>query len=355
MLSASGRWLILAVLFASPLLTSTLTCAATINVTDGDDLQTKIDAAAGGDVLLLGTGTYGGFRINERRFTQDKPLVIKAAPGAEALLLGSDHRGSLARISNSSYIVLDGLKLENSNHPIYCTSVDHVIFINLEVHNAGQEMIHVRGASRYVDIRNCKLYDSGHRRPQWSEGIYIGTGQPPHENVEYVWIEGNDIHHTANSEGINIKSQAYHVTIRGNKVHDMEPGTDTQHNEGAIACEGADLAFKPGEDPDVWIENNEVYNVRFGRWANGIKSSTLGPRIINNDIHDCEQFGIAFNNHNNGPGAFTTWLFGNKIANCAAGVVAETDLLTKSADPGANPNRPQTWYKTDNPPRAADR
>ena len=206
------------------------TSARTINVVNGDDLQAKIDAAVGGDVLLLDSGTYGGFRIDQRRFTAESPWSSRRAR-ARPLLLGRNYEGNLARISDSSYVVLDGLTMENSNHPIYCKSVDHLILVNLEVHNTGQEIIHIRGTSRYVDIRNCKLYDSGHHRPQWSEGIYIGTGQPPHECSEYVWIEGNDIHHTANSEGINIKTSCYHITIRGNKVHDMEPGTATQHNE----------------------------------------------------------------------------------------------------------------------------
>lgn len=323
-----------------------MTQADTICVADGEDLQAKIDAAKGGDVVVVGPGIYSGFRIEGRHFSADKPLVIRAAAGARPLIRGSDYSGNLARISSSSYIALDGLTMENGSHPVYCTDVEHLVLVNLEVHDSGQEMIHIRGASRYVDIRNCRLYDSGHRRPQWSEGIYVGTGQPPFECVEHIWIEGNDIHHTANSEAINIKSQAYHITIRGNKVHDMAPGTPTQHNEGAIACEAADLAFRPGVDPDVWIENNEVYNVRFGRWANGIKSSTMGPKIINNDIHDCEQFGIAFNDFMDGPGSFATWVFGNKISNCAAGAIANTPLKVILKDPGANPNRPQTWYES---------
>jgi hypothetical protein len=321
------------------------TRAATINVSDGDDLQAKIDGAAGGDVLLLGTGTYRGFQIDHRHFTEAKPLAIKAAPGAKPLILGSNYAGYLGKISDSSYLVFDGLTLENSNQPFYCTSIDHVIFVNLEIHNTGQEILHIRGASRYVDIRNCKLYDTGHSQPQWAEGIYVGMGQPPFESVEYVWIEGNDIHHTGNSEGINIKSRSYHITIRGNKVHDIAPGTATQYNQAGISCEAVDLAFRPGVDPDIWIENNEVYDVRFGRWANGIQTTTMGPKIINNHIHDCQQFGIEFNDYNNGPGAFTTWLFGNKIANCGAGAVNATALSTKTADPGANPNQPQTWYQ----------
>jgi len=324
--------------------------AATIKVSDGNDLQAKIDAAAGGDILLLDSGTYSGLQINNRHFTQANPLIIKAAPGAKPLISGSGNGyvGHLVEISNSSYIVFDGLTLEYGNQPFYCTNIDHCIFINLEIHNTGQEIIHVTGTSRYIDIRNCKLYDSGHNWPQWSEGIYIGRGNPPFVNVENVWIEKNEIFNTGNSEGINIKGQSYHVTIRGNKVHDIAPGTATQHNEAAISCEAADLTFNPGVNPDVWIEDNEIYNVRYGRWANGIMASTMGPKIVNNRIHDCQQLGIKFNDHLSGPGMFTTWLWGNTITNCAEGTLNPTTLPHEFKNPGANPNRPQTWYQSEN-------
>ena len=79
----------------------------------------------------------------------------------------------------------------------------------------------------------------------------------------------------------------------------------------------------------------------------------MGGKVINNNIHDCEQFGIFYNDFQDGPGSFTTWLFGNRITNCTAGDVAATTLKSKSADPGPNPNRPQDWYQGVNPPRPA--
>ena len=69
-----------------------------------------------------------------------------------------------------------------------------------------------------------------------------------------------------------------------------------------------------------------------------------GPRILNNRIHHRQQFGIAFNDFLNGPGAFATWVFGNQLGDCAAGDIADTPLLTRFADPGTNPNKPQNWY-----------
>ncbi|HEY4302318.1 MAG TPA: right-handed parallel beta-helix repeat-containing protein, partial [Candidatus Didemnitutus sp.] len=272
--------------------------AAVIPVADHDDLQAKIDAARGGDVLQLGSGSYGAFKLTDRHFTADAPLVIKAAPGTHPVIRGTGHEPDhLAELSRSSYVVFDGLEFIGGNRPIYGQDIDHFIFLNLTAHDTGQEIIHIRGTSRYIDVRDCRLYDTGHNHPQWSEGVYIGQGSPPFENVEHVWIEGNDISRTGNSEGINIKSRSYHITIRGNKVHDIAPGTATQYNQSAISCEAADLSFKPGEDPDIWIEGNEISHVTYGRWANGIQPTTMGPRVVRNHIHDCAQFGIELNDY----------------------------------------------------------
>ncbi len=318
--------------------------ASTVEVSDGQDLQALIDRAGGGDVLVLGSGTYSGFVLADRHFTAEQPLVIKAQPGARPVIRGNDYRGWLARLSNVSYVVLDGLTMENGNQAIYATSVDHCIFVNLEIRGTGQEAVHVRGNSRHIDIRNCRIHDTGNAEPKWAEGIYLGMGQRPYENVENVWIEGNEIFATGNAEAVNVKARSYHITICENRVHDIAPGTTTQHNEAAISLEAADLEFRPGVDPDVWIERNEIYAVRYGRWANGIKVSTMGARVVSNVIRDCQQFGIEFNDYEYGPGVFPTVLHGNTITACEAGAINDTILPVRHEDPGPNPNRPQTWY-----------
>jgi hypothetical protein len=166
-------------------------------------------------------------------------------------------------------------------------------------------------------------------------------------NNEYIWIEGCDIHHTGNSEGINIKAQSYHITIRNNKVHDISPGTADQYNQAGVSLEAADLSFMPGVNPDIWIEGNEIYNVIFGRWANGLQVTTMGPKIKNNYIHDCEEFCILFNDYLNGPGSFETFLYNNRTENCKSGINnGNTSLKVSEKDPGSNPNRPQDWYNS---------
>jgi hypothetical protein len=318
--------------------------AATIIVSDGGNLAGAIDAAEGGDTVIIGTGTYGGFEINGRMFSETEPLIIKAAPGAAPVVQNGEWY--LAIISNSSYLVLDGLVLDGSGQPLYCTDVDHLILINLEVRNTGGEAVHIRGSSRHVDIINCHIHHTGSEQPQWAEGIYLGSGNQPFMNTDYVWIEGNDIHHTGNSEGINIKPQSYHITIRGNSIHDIAPGTSSQYNQAAVSLEAPDFGFRPGEDLDIWIEDNEICNVTLGQWANGLQVTTMGPRVRGNYIHDCAEFGIYFNSYGSGAGDFTTFLHDNRIENCTAGSISAVTIPCEEQDPGANPNSRQSWYQS---------
>ena len=57
-------------------------------------------------VLLLATGTYGGFKLSARHFTAERPLVIKAAPGATPASAATERRacdcGKCGRRANSS-------------------------------------------------------------------------------------------------------------------------------------------------------------------------------------------------------------------------------------------------------------
>jgi hypothetical protein len=107
--------------------------------------------------------------------------------------------------------------------------------------------------------------------------------------------------------------------------------------------EPLDFSFKPGEETDIWIEENEIYNVTYGRWANGIQATGAGPRVRNNYIHDCQQHGIYLEDTRGGENGFTTYLFNNRIENCATDIFYTRNPF-KHEDPGINPNKPQTWY-----------
>lgn len=317
----------------------------TIPVSSGDNLANKIAGAVGGDTVLVGSGTYGGFTLQNRTFTRNAPLIIRAAPGATPLL--STGNWYLVQITGCSYVVIDGLTTDGAGQPFYCTDVDHLILANLEVRNTGQEAVHIRGTSAYVDILRCHIHHTGSSAPQWAEGIYLGSGNTPFMNTDYVWIEGNEINNTGNSEAINIKSQSYHITVRNNRIHDIAPGTATQYNQSALSCEALDYSFRPGADPDIWIENNEIYNVTYGQWANGMQLTSMGSRVKNNHIHDCRQNCIFFNNYVAGSSPFTNYLFNNTLEGCGQGDYNTTSTLPISyTDPGTNPNQPQDWYRS---------
>ena len=49
---------------------------------------------------------------------------------------------------------------------IYVKSSDHIIIINNEVYHTGQEAVHIGRSSRYIDVSENKIHNTGHFRFQ---------------------------------------------------------------------------------------------------------------------------------------------------------------------------------------------
>jgi parallel beta-helix repeat protein len=235
---------------------------------------------------------------------------------------------------------------------IYVKSSEHILIRNNEIYNTGQEGCHVGRSSQYVDVIGNKIHKTGLFNSKWAEGVYVGSGSyggsnfP--DNCEYIWIEGNHIYETGNAEGINVKGESFHITVRNNKIHDIHPGTSEQYNQAAITVEGSENSIKNNyrlsEKRDVWVENNTIENVSGGYadWNNGIMFFGTGVYILNNTITNCSDKGIYGNNWKNL--GHQNHVFGNKISNCGTAMVLHSEVKVNESDPGKNPHSPQKWY-----------
>jgi len=325
-------------------------------INPGDDFNAIINAALGGDIIEFNPGVYNGsISLSNKNFSSGKPLIIRSANGLGTVTISKgDYSGSPLDIVNSSYIAVDGIAFTGGLRGSYPTNSNHLIIINCEFSDSGQEGIHLNKSCLYVDIINCKIHDTGKVQAKWGEGIYIGAGSSygfP-DSSEYVWIEGNEIYDCGYGEGINVKAECFHVTIKDNKVYDIAPGTNDQYNLAAIAIEGASLSisnnYRVTEPRDVWVEDNEVYNVsggyNVGRTANnGIMAGGSGVYIINNDIYNCDDRGLYGNAY--ADLGLALRMFNNNSYNNGTNLYANGALIDYSkADPGVNPNAKQTWY-----------
>jgi len=330
---------------------------AQIVINPGDDFSTIINTVSKGGIVEFNPGVYhGAISLINKNYSSSNPLIIKSAKGPNTVsIVKGDYAGSPLSIKNSSYIVVDGITFNGGLRGTYPSASHHLIFMNCEFTNTGQEGIHVVNSTKYIDILNCKIHRTGLVKSSYGEGIYLGSGAYSTvtfpDNVEHVWIEGNEIHDCGNGEAVNIKAECFHVTVQGNTMYNIAPGTSIQYNQAAITIEGASYSiannYRLTEGRDYWIVNNEIYNVSGGNSPgefedNGIMAGGMGAYIINNYIHHCNHNGIYENAY--ADLGFPLWVYGNVLKNNTVDYAPSKDVNTIKSKPEANPNRPQSWY-----------
>lgn len=324
----------------------------TATVSSSAELSQAIGNATNGGVIWLNPGTYSCVSVQNRAFTQQQPLVICKNPKQSGTVTFDGNTGCyyIARIISSSYVVLDGLTIDGrhgTNIGVQVEASDHVLLRNLTISATGQEGIHVRKNSSYVDIYGSRVSDTGAVNPQWAECIYVGTSGNTDfpDETHHVWIEGNVISGCGAAEGINVKSETFHVTARGNTIYDITPGTPSQYNQAAITVEGYARSEpdQPTVSRDVWLENNTIFNVTYGQWASGIMVGGTGVYLVGNRITNCQEYGIYVNGF--GDLGLGVWLYDNQVnAQGKADVFYSLTNGVHTTDPGPNPNVPQVWY-----------
>jgi len=328
------------------------THARIIIINPDNDLNAILNNTRGGDTVLIKSGTYKNVILTDKKYSEESPLVVSAFDSDTVIISGNTiSKGCSLEMINCSYIVIEGLTFINAMWGIYIKSSNHIIIRNNEIYNTGQEGCHIGRSSRYIDALGNKIHNTGQFNSKWAEGIYVGSGSYSGmnfpDNCEYIWIEDNHIYETGNAEGINVKGESFHITVRNNKIHDIHPGTSVQYNQAGITVEGGanslEHDYRLSEKRDVWVENNTIWNVSDGYsdWNNGIMFFGTGVYIVNNTIYNCANRGIFGNNWKNL--GLQNYVYGNNIYQCGTSIYLHPELKISDFDPGKNPHSPQKW------------
>jgi hypothetical protein len=165
----------------------------------------------------------------------------------------------------------------------------------LDVRDIGQEGIRVARQSSWVTIENTVINGTGNRTgiapdgqpyATFGEGIYLGTGSTEADAVHHVTIVGNDISNTG-TEAIDVKAPVANVTIRGNRIHDINTFTS-----GAIVVHLTN--DHSSTNPGILIAGNEIFNITTRTsWQDG-NAIVLGSAadIRNNTFRNLQHYGI---------------------------------------------------------------
>lgn len=125
-----------------------------------------------GDALLLADGEYPGGVIFNTPGASGSPITFKAINPGRAILRGDQtHQDDVFMVREASWVVIDGLVLQNAaRNGIYVAVSDHVTIRNCVSHDNAVTGI-LTGGCQDLLIENCECYNNSEQH-----GIYVSCG-----------------------------------------------------------------------------------------------------------------------------------------------------------------------------------
>jgi hypothetical protein len=191
-------------------------------VDDAHSLEAALAAAVPGTSIWLRDGVYEGRFKATMSGTAERPISLCGS--ARAVIDGGGIKGGYAlHLDGVSYWRVVGFGVRNGQKGLMADRVQQVLIKGLTVEHIGDEAIHLRNFSSDNVVEGNTIRDTGLRRDQFGEGIYIGTAQSnwctvtdckPDASDRNV-LRGNDISATT-AESVDIKEGTTGGVLSGN-------------------------------------------------------------------------------------------------------------------------------------------
>ena len=135
----------------------------------------------------------------------------------------------------------------------------------------GDEAVHLRNFSTDNVVRGNTISDTGHRKPKFGEGIYVGTAESnwcDFSNCEIDRsdrnvIEGNTIFDTT-SESIDIKEGTTGGIVRGNTFD----GSSLDEADSWVDIKGNDWIIEDNVGVNSYLDGFQTHEILDG-WGTG--------------------------------------------------------------------------------------
>lgn len=224
------------VVATTPLLAPPAGCPDGKTADNATQLQADLASASPGDVILLAPETYTGHFVAKASGTADSPITLC---GSRAAILdgGSIKSGYTLYLNGASWWRLIGFSVQGGQKGVITDGAGHVLISALNVHDVGDEGIHLRGFSSDNTIDGVIVRSTGLLNAKFGEGIYVGSAnsnwckytrcQP--DTSDRNVIKNSDIAQTA-AENIDIKEGT-----TGGQIIDNHLSGDGMSPSGATA------------------------------------------------------------------------------------------------------------------------
>ncbi|MBT2206659.1 nitrous oxide reductase family maturation protein NosD [Actinomadura sp. NEAU-AAG7] len=253
----------------------------TKTVSDAKGLQQALQGAGPGDVIKMNPGTYQGKFVATASGTPQKPIYLC---GTEESVIdgGGIKKGYALHLNKASYWRLVGFSVQNSQKGVMADTTKGSVIQGLNVHDIGDEGIHLRNFSTGNTVQYNKVYNTGLRREKFGEGVYLGTAQSNWESVtggrmdnsDGNIVRGNLIRATA--EAIDIKEGTSGGKILNNVFDGSKTGGD-KHNDSWVDVKGNGYLIEGNKGTKTPLDGFQTHEIVDG-WGRG---NTFRNNIIN--------------------------------------------------------------------------
>ncbi|WP_146905410.1 right-handed parallel beta-helix repeat-containing protein [Cellulomonas aerilata] len=266
----------------------------TVTVRDGAGLAAALAAATPGTTIQLADGVYTA----EQQLTVGTSCTA-AAPcalrgGRGAVLDGAGLSGHYGlHVKDADHWTVAGVTVRNASKGIVVDGSDRVVIDGVEVTQIGAEGIHLRAFSSDGVVRGSLVHHVGLDKPQFGEGIYIGSatsnwgtysGGRPDASDRNV-ITGNRIWATG-AESVDIKEGTTGGVLSGNTFdgagmageNSADSWVDVKGNDWLISRNTGTNALLDGFQTHVLVSGWGRRNVFTGNTAT-VRAAGYGFRF----------------------------------------------------------------------------
>lgn len=240
---------------------------ATITVRDAGSLAEALARARPGHSIRMANGTYAGRFIAGVSGTGDRPIFL--CGGSRAVLDGGGIKGGYAlHLDGASYFRLVGFTVRNGQKAVVTDRVRHTVIQGLTVEHIGDEAIHLRNFSSDNIVQGNTVRETGLRKPNYGEGVYIGTAKSN-------WCTITDCRPDLSDRNI---VRGNHISATTAESVDIKEGT----TGGAVIGNTFDGSQFSGSFADSWVDvkgNDWLIQANTGHYspADGFQTHEVVP------------------------------------------------------------------------------
>lgn len=210
----------------------------TVEVTSTAELADALARSGPGSVVHLADGVYEGPVVLAHAATRQEPAWLCGGPGA-VVDGGAPESGYALHLDGASHWTVQGLTVRGGQKGIMTDGVTGVTLTGLTVHSVGDEAVHLRRHSTDNVVSGNVLSDTGLRKPEFGEGIYIGS-------AESNWCDLTGCEPDASDRNRIVGNVVFATTA---EPVDVKEGT----TGGLLAGNQLDGAAITGDVPDSWV------------------------------------------------------------------------------------------------------